>query len=173
MWASTRRWLVELRTPSLSTRTMQKATVSPLRLRQGNTGEGMWGSLRPSSFPGLRTGAPEPYYSPQLPGTNWVATSPNAAPKPDPGGSQPNTPGRYSPCSSPHGVPHLISFDSVLVLSRFVSPWTVAHQAPLATGFSRQEYWSGVPFPSPGNLPDQGSNLGLLRLLHCRPILNC
>ena len=38
----------------------------------------------------------------------------------------------------------------------FVTPWTVAHQAPLSTGFSRQEYWSGLPFPSPGDLLDQG-----------------
>ena len=36
----------------------------------------------------------------------------------------------------------------------FVTPWTVAHQAPLSMGFSRQEYWSGVPFPSPGDRPD-------------------
>ena len=36
----------------------------------------------------------------------------------------------------------------------FVTPWTVAHQAPPSTGFSRQEYWSGLPFPSPGDLPD-------------------
>ena len=36
----------------------------------------------------------------------------------------------------------------------FVSPWTVAHQALSSTGFSRQEYWSGMPFPSPGDLPD-------------------
>ena len=36
----------------------------------------------------------------------------------------------------------------------FATPWTVAHQAPLFMGFSRQEYWSGVPFPSPGDLPD-------------------
>ena len=34
-----------------------------------------------------------------------------------------------------------------------VTPWTVARQAPLSTGFSRQEYWSGLPFPSPGDLP--------------------
>ena len=34
--------------------------------------------------------------------------------------------------------------------------WTVAHQAPLSMGFSRQEYWSGLPFPSPGDLPDPG-----------------
>ena len=38
----------------------------------------------------------------------------------------------------------------------FVSPWTVAHQAPLSMGFSRQEYWSGLPFPSAGYLPDPG-----------------
>ena len=37
-----------------------------------------------------------------------------------------------------------------------VTPWTVAHQAPLPMGFSRQEYWSGLPFPSPGDLPDPG-----------------
>ena len=36
------------------------------------------------------------------------------------------------------------------------TPWTVAHQAPLPTGFSRQEYWSVLPFPSPGGLPDPG-----------------
>ena len=34
--------------------------------------------------------------------------------------------------------------------------WTVAHQAPLSMGFLRQEYWSGLPFPSPGDLPDPG-----------------
>ena len=36
----------------------------------------------------------------------------------------------------------------------FATPWTVAHQASLSMGFSRQEYWSGLPFPSPGDLPD-------------------
>ena len=36
------------------------------------------------------------------------------------------------------------------------TPWTAAHQAPLPMGFSRQEYWSGLPFPSPGDLPDPG-----------------
>ena len=34
------------------------------------------------------------------------------------------------------------------------TPWTVAYQAPLSMGLSRQEYWSGLPFPSPGDLPD-------------------
>ena len=38
----------------------------------------------------------------------------------------------------------------------FVTPWTVAYQAPLSVGFSRQEYWSGLPFPSPGDLPYPG-----------------
>ena len=38
----------------------------------------------------------------------------------------------------------------------FVTPWTVAHQASLSMGFSRQEYWGGLPFPSPGEFPDPG-----------------
>ena len=38
----------------------------------------------------------------------------------------------------------------------FVTPGTAAHQAPPSMGFSRQEYWSGLPFPSPGALPDPG-----------------
>ena len=38
----------------------------------------------------------------------------------------------------------------------FVIPWTVAHQALLSIGFSSQEYWSGLPFPPPGDLPDPG-----------------
>ena len=48
---------------------------------------------------------------------------------------------------------------NVKLLSRvrlFVTPWTVAHQAPPSMGFSRQEYWSGLPFPSPGDLPNSG-----------------
>ena len=46
----------------------------------------------------------------------------------------------------------------------FVTPWTVDHQAPLAMGFSGQEYWSGLPFPSPGGLPDPGVVLTSLAL---------
>ena len=38
----------------------------------------------------------------------------------------------------------------------FATPWTVARQAPLSTGFSRQEYWSGLPCPPPGDLSKQG-----------------
>ena len=39
----------------------------------------------------------------------------------------------------------------------FVTPWTVAYQAPQSVEFSRQEYWSGLPFPSPGDLPNPGT----------------
>ena len=42
----------------------------------------------------------------------------------------------------------------------FATPWTVAHQAPLSMGFSRQEYWSELPFPSPGDLLDSGIGPG-------------
>ena len=45
---------------------------------------------------------------------------------------------------------------SCSVVSNSVTPWTVAHQAPLSMGFSRQEYWSGLPCPSPEDLPDPG-----------------
>ena len=38
----------------------------------------------------------------------------------------------------------------------FATSWTLAHQAPLSMGFSRQEYWSGLPFPTLGNLPNPG-----------------
>ena len=58
-----------------------------------------------------------------------------------------------------HTCTNLNKYVKVKSLSRvrlFVNPWTVAYQAPLFLGFSRQEYWSGVPFPSPGDLPDPG-----------------
>ena len=42
----------------------------------------------------------------------------------------------------------------------FATPWTVAYQAPPSMGFSGQEYWSGLPFPSPGDLPDPGIESG-------------
>ena len=43
----------------------------------------------------------------------------------------------------------------------FATPWTVAHQIPLSMEFFRQEYWSGLPFPSPGDLPNLGIELCL------------
>ena len=46
----------------------------------------------------------------------------------------------------------------------FVTPWSIAHKAPLSMEFSRQEYWSGLPFPSPGDLPDPGIEPGSLAL---------
>ena len=42
----------------------------------------------------------------------------------------------------------------------FATPWRVAYQAPRSMGFSRPEYWSGLPFPSPGDLPDTGIEPG-------------
>ena len=46
--------------------------------------------------------------------------------------------------------------ESLSCVQLFVTPWTVAHQAPLSMGFSRQEYWSGLPFPPPRDLPNPG-----------------
>ena len=46
----------------------------------------------------------------------------------------------------------------------FATPWTIAHQAPPSMEFSRQEYWSGLPFPSPGDLPDPGMEPGSPKL---------
>ena len=42
----------------------------------------------------------------------------------------------------------------------FATPWSLAYQAPLSMGFSRQEYWSGLPFPSPGDLPNPRTEAG-------------
>ena len=53
-----------------------------------------------------------------------------------------------------------------LCLDSFVTPWTAAHQTPLSTGFSRQEYWSGLPLLLQGIFLTQGSNPSLLHLLH-------
>ena len=57
----------------------------------------------------------------------------------------------------------LVLLSEVKSLSRvrlFATPWTVANQAPPSMGFSRREYWSGLPFPSPGDLPDPGIKPG-------------
>ena len=55
-----------------------------------------------------------------------------------------------------------------------VTLWIVACQTPLSMGFSRQDYWSGLPFPSPGDLPDPGIESGSPRLqadaLPCEPL---
>ena len=49
---------------------------------------------------------------------------------------------------------------SLSCVQLFVTSWTVTHQAPPSMEFSRQEYWSGLPFPSPGDLPDPGIEPG-------------
>ena len=58
-----------------------------------------------------------------------------------------------------------IQFSSV-AQSLFAAPWIVACQVPLSVGFSRQEYWSGLPFPPPGDLPDPGIEPLSVNLLH-------
>ena len=54
-----------------------------------------------------------------------------------------------------------VNVKSLSRVQLFATPWTVAHQAPLSMGFSRQEYWSGLPFLLQGIFPTQGSNPGL------------
>ena len=49
---------------------------------------------------------------------------------------------------------HLVNVKSLSCAQLFVTPWTVAYQASLSMGFSRQEYWSELPCPPPGNLPN-------------------
>ena len=55
-----------------------------------------------------------------------------------------------------HIFKHESEMKSLSHVQLFVTPWTVAYQAPPFMGFSRQGYWSGLPFPSPGDLPDPG-----------------
>ena len=50
----------------------------------------------------------------------------------------------------------IILISSLNRVQLFATPWTVAHEAPPSVEFSRQEYWSGLPFPSPGDLPGPG-----------------
>ena len=52
---------------------------------------------------------------------------------------------------------HVVVVRSLSHVQLFVTPWTVARQAPLSRGISKQEYWSGLPFSSPGDLPDPGT----------------
>ena len=51
---------------------------------------------------------------------------------------------------------YIVKLKSLSGVRLFVTPWTVAYQAPPSMGFSRQEYWSGLSFPSPGDLPNPG-----------------
>ena len=58
--------------------------------------------------------------------------------------------------SSISGAGKTVSVKSVSLVQLFATPWIVAYQALPSMGFSRQEYWSGLPFPSPGDLPNPG-----------------
>ena len=53
----------------------------------------------------------------------------------------------------------MVKVKSLSRVQLFVTSWTVAYKASLSMGFSRQEYWSGLTFPSPGDLPDPGIEL--------------
>ena len=58
----------------------------------------------------------------------------------------------------------LLVFSYSVVSDSFETPWPAGHQAPLSMGFPRQEYWSGLPFPTAGTFLTQGSNSSLLGL---------
>ena len=75
-------------------------------------------------------------------------------------------PGRWHALPSQYLVCACVK--SLSCVQLFATPWTVALQAPVSMGFSRQEYWSGLPCPLPGDLPDQGLKSGFP---HCRQIL--
>ena len=87
----------------------------------------------------------------------------NGLPLPSPGyhpepGIKPRSPALQadSLLSGPLGSPLYVKVKSFSHVRLFATPWTVARQAPPSMGFSRLEYWSGLPFPSPGYLPDPG-----------------
>ena len=67
---------------------------------------------------------------------------------------------------APYSTTLLMLFWCCMCVCSIVSDSERPHQAPLSMGFSRQEYWSGLPFPPPGIFQTQGSNSGLLHLLH-------
>ena len=72
---------------------------------------------------------------------------------------------QHNECSSLWST---VKVNSLSHVRLFATPWTVAHQGPPPMGLSRQESWSGLPFPSPGDLPDPGIKPGSL---HCRQTL--
>ena len=65
-----------------------------------------------------------------------------------------------------HHLHHSLKVKSLSHVRLFATPWTVGYQAPPSMGFSRQEYWSGLPFPSPGDLPNTGIESGSPTLSH-------
>ena len=63
----------------------------------------------------------------------------------------------FKKCNFWNPVPSYENASCSVVSNSFSTPWTIASQAPLSMKFSRQEYWSGLPFPSPGDLPNPGT----------------
>ena len=100
-----------------------------------------------------------------------MPANPPAPPPDDAGGETEAHRGEVTGSKSPResGARRAESLDrvspSAQSLSRvqlFATPWTLTHQALLSMGFPRQKYWSGLPFPSPGIFPTQGSKAHLL-----------
>ena len=77
---------------------------------------------------------------------------------PSPGGADELC--KHLPNTHPEQLRALLLFNCLIVSDSFVTLWTPAYPATLSMGFSRQEYWSGSPFPSPGNLPNPGIEPG-------------
>ena len=65
-----------------------------------------------------------------------------------------------APWKESYNKPVKVKVKSLSRIRLFATPWTAAYQAPQSMEFSRQEYWSGLPFPSPGVLPDPGIEPG-------------
>ena len=70
--------------------------------------------------------------------------------------TQPNSSEREAPALWTLWILHYAPVKLLSHVRLFATPWTIAYQAPPSMGFSRQEYWSGLPFPSPGDLPNPG-----------------
>ena len=62
-----------------------------------------------------------------------------------------------------HAYMHVYALSCFSRVQLFMTLWTAAHQTPLSMGFSRQEYWSGLPHPPPGDLPDPGTEPASLK----------
>ena len=63
---------------------------------------------------------------------------------------------KAGPQWEPYTLPFVVVVQTLSCIQPFANPQTVARQAPLAMGFPRQEYWNGLPFPSPGDIPSPG-----------------
>ena len=93
---------------------------------------------------------------------SWVASVYIIAPS-----AMPASDSKYIHTLTWYDLPCFVCTCTYMCMYRVHTPGTVAHQAPLSMGFSRQEYWSGLLLPTPGDLPDRGSNPGLLQSILC------